>query len=219
MEADRNVELLGERKDRIVLRVVGVPFEHRARHGDRHEPELGDRAARLVERVGHRSQRERRRPLQPIGRGGAVRRQPVVVRTTAGDREIEIREGVEPERRRRVEHCDIDALFVHVDEPRVRIDRRRRASARPRGSPRAPTRHDRSRAGRGALRARSASCRGRRGRAGAGDRWNAGSRCSSQSESGSKTCPSTSMTRVMLVQPTSSGCRACDHPPDPVARG
>ena len=84
------------RTDRVVLVAVGVALADGARHGDRHEPELGPRTRRASSSASrHRLQRERRRALQPVGRGGAVRRQPVVVRAAARDREVDVVERVE----------------------------------------------------------------------------------------------------------------------------
>ena len=170
VEPDRNVELLGKRKDRIVLRVVGVPLEHGARHGDRHEPELGDRAARLVERVGHRSQRERRAsPSGDRARRSSTSRASRCTHdsTRSRARDPRRRRARAPRSRRAPRRrCPLRPCRRAARAGRPRL----RASARPRGCPRGPTHHDRSPAGRGALRAGTASCRGRRGRAGDGGR-------------------------------------------------
>jgi len=116
-----DVELFGERVQRVVLVVVGVAVTDRAGDGDRHEAELGDRAPGLVERIGQRLQRQRGRALEPVGSDGAVRGEPVVVRAAARDREVDVGHRVEAEARGTVEDRDVDALGVHVDKAGLRV--------------------------------------------------------------------------------------------------
>jgi hypothetical protein len=123
VEPERDVELLGERVHGLVRLAVGVVVAHGARERQRDEPEVGDDAAGFLEGVGERLQRQRRRGLQPVGRGRAVPGEPVVVRAAAGHGEVDVGQRVEAEADRAVEDRHVDPLGVHVDEARLRVGR------------------------------------------------------------------------------------------------
>lgn len=90
-------------------------------HERSREAQLGAGAAQF--RCGsHRVlERQHGRPEQPRRAGGAVGRQPVVIRPGDGRRRFGIRKGPEVKPYGRVEHRLIDALRVHVDESQHRV--------------------------------------------------------------------------------------------------
>ena len=86
-----------------------------------HEPELVTGPAQLGGRGHGVLHRDHGRAEQPRGVGGAVRGQPVVVGAGDGHRGVGIVERPEVQPDRREQHGLVDALGVHVDQPRRRV--------------------------------------------------------------------------------------------------
>ena len=132
MDADRATELGRGAPERVVVGVVqllGAPVRRGSEH-DRLEVELLDAATHLGDGGVDVLERNHADAVEPARRRRAVVAQPVVVRATRGAEQLGI---VDPgEHRGRVQHGDVDALGVHVDQPRRRVVAPGAAHLRPR---------------------------------------------------------------------------------------
>ena len=137
MERDRDVEVLARGPERVVGGVVERQLVDVRRRADEHalQPPLPHRALGFHHRERGRLERHARHREQPSRMRGAILGDPVVVRALAVEHELDVVERVdrvvrpEEQRRRRVEHGDVDAVAVHVGDAGVGIVAARDAQA------------------------------------------------------------------------------------------
>ena len=124
MKADREVEFLGHRPERLVYRVadhlvavIRVRPQKPAAH-----PELFAGVAHLVDRELDRLHRQHRDPEQAVGIGLAVIGEPAIVGAAHPGREAGILDGAGEQPEARVEESGVDAVGIHVDDAGVRVE-------------------------------------------------------------------------------------------------
>ena len=124
VKADGEVELLGHRPERLVhrvadhlLAVIRVGPQEPAAH-----PELFAGVAHLIDRQLDRLHRQHRDPEQALGIRLAVIGEPAVVGAAHPGGEAGILDGAGEQAETRIEEGGIDAVGIHVDDARVRVE-------------------------------------------------------------------------------------------------
>ena len=124
VKADREVEVLGHRPERLVhrvadhlLAVIRVGPQEPAAH-----PELFAGVAHLVDGQIDRLHRQHRDPEQPLGIRLAVVGEPAVVRAAHRGGEGRIVDGAREQAEAGIEEGGVAAVGVHVDDARVRVE-------------------------------------------------------------------------------------------------
>src|ERR1700704_3399170 len=124
VKADGEVEVLGHLPERLVHRVVdhllavirGGPQEPAA------HPELFAGEAHLVDRQLDRLHRQHRDPEQALGVRLAVIGEPAIVGAAHRGGEAGILDGAREQADTRIEEGGVDAVGIHVDDARVRVE-------------------------------------------------------------------------------------------------
>ena len=119
----RDAERLRLVEDRIEVAAgeVDAAVVGRQHHAD--VPEFADRALEFCDRGRHVLHGERGRALEAIWRAGAEAGVVVVARPRHRDREVDVVDRRDRQSEAAVQHLDVDAVGVHVVEPRNRVAR------------------------------------------------------------------------------------------------